>query len=305
MRGHNTTHKRVANRVWGIRGVVFVMLILIAPHVAHANLIITEIMYDPRGSDSDREWIEVYNDGTLSVDLSALKTHIGGKNHVIIKTGSEFVEPNQHALIVRNQKAFETENGDTGVPIMVSAFSLPNTGAYISFVNSAGTDVASALYSKSDGASNDGNSLQRASIHVAFTSQAPSPGTFTTKVSVASRFVIATTKTAAVITKKPATQPSQDATVGKAKTSTSKKKKPTTQSTAADSWNDLATVGTTTVSSAPAESDQTASVAVATPPKHSWDVYLAVATGLAALVGLGSEAIRRLKKDEWDVEDVG
>ena len=46
--------------------------VLISVSIANANVVISEIMYDPnQGSDTDLEWIEIYNDGSVSVDLSS------------------------------------------------------------------------------------------------------------------------------------------------------------------------------------------------------------------------------------------
>jgi hypothetical protein len=296
MRGHNTIHIRFTNRGLRKRGIAFLMLFMMSPYFVHADLVITEIMYDPLGSDSDREWIEVYNSGTSSVNLSALKTHINGKDHTIIAVSNANVGENQHALIVRNQSAFETEYGDTGAVLFTSAFSLPNAGAYISLINTAHSDVTSALYGKSDGASNDGNSLQRTSSHSDFVARTPSPGDGISNM-VAIMPAKVASKTSVTVTKK--------STVKKA---ISKKKTTTTQAAVADAWNDTTVVppigSTNPILDVPKASSQTAAVVAATPAKYFWEVYLAIATGLAALVGLGSEVVRRFKKDEWDVEEV-
>ena len=37
------------------------------------RFIINEVMYDLEGTDTDREWIEVYNDGAESMNLATYK----------------------------------------------------------------------------------------------------------------------------------------------------------------------------------------------------------------------------------------
>ena len=54
---------------------VLLLIALLAPatqiaRAAASDLIITEIMYDPNSAEDNWEWIEVYNSGASSVDLS-------------------------------------------------------------------------------------------------------------------------------------------------------------------------------------------------------------------------------------------
>ena len=44
-------------------------------------LVISEIMYDPQGSDTDREWIEVLNDTQSSIDMTGWKFFEANTNH--------------------------------------------------------------------------------------------------------------------------------------------------------------------------------------------------------------------------------
>ena len=40
------------------------------PHSAYASVIISEIMYDPQGTDTDHEWVELYNSGSDAVEIT-------------------------------------------------------------------------------------------------------------------------------------------------------------------------------------------------------------------------------------------
>ncbi|MBI5797946.1 lamin tail domain-containing protein [Candidatus Woesearchaeota archaeon] len=71
-----------------------VSLILFAPFVS-AEVYITEIMHSPEGiSDSDGEWVEVYNDGNESVNMSGWT--LNGKEF-----SSFILERNTYAVIAR------------------------------------------------------------------------------------------------------------------------------------------------------------------------------------------------------------
>ncbi len=58
--------------------VLALALPLVAPVIVHAEVIISEIMYNPQGTDLDttvtpnisREWAELYNTGSSAVDIS-------------------------------------------------------------------------------------------------------------------------------------------------------------------------------------------------------------------------------------------
>ena len=43
---------------------------LLAPFSAHAQVVISEILYDPAGADQGNEWVELYNAGAAPVDLT-------------------------------------------------------------------------------------------------------------------------------------------------------------------------------------------------------------------------------------------
>ena len=54
--------------------IVFAGMFFVLAHTAYANLEITEIMYNPKGDDANREWIELYNNGDESVTIISGKT---------------------------------------------------------------------------------------------------------------------------------------------------------------------------------------------------------------------------------------
>ena len=310
--------KDKSKNIHSIAKIVGLIFFVCVPHYALGDLVITEIMYDPRAGDSDREWIEVYNTGNTAVSLTQYKTHINGKDHPIIKALEGDIAPYGYAIIARSRDAFVTEYGASGVPLYTSNFSLPNNGAYISFVDNIGHDVGGALYSSDSGGHNDGNSLQRSAGSKNFSPHIPSPGgDIQTPIVVAARVSHTTSMLVSTI------QSSENAPSQSSKSAKQKKSKKTklskTQDAVANAWNDVNqdtihhtayTQDTSTTSDAHIstlsadEISQSASVVNAVSHSWSWDIYLAIATGIAAVVGLGSEVVRRLKKEEWDIEEV-
>ncbi len=135
--------------------------------IAQADLSINEIMYDGAGADID--WLEVYNSGTEDVDLTAIKLMISNStsNHEINgQNGAKNIKPGGYGVIVVNSQLSDfTKVWQGSSSIFTSAFSLPNlqddTSASISInKGDKNAPIDSVTYSKENGASNNGQSLQ-------------------------------------------------------------------------------------------------------------------------------------------------
>lgn len=107
-------------------------MVLLAVDV-HA-LQITEIMYNPDGSDDGREWIEIYNDGSEVLNLSGMKFFESGTNHrTKLINGEISLDSGEFALVIDSDEffidypEFETSN----IAIFDSSFSLSNKGEYL------------------------------------------------------------------------------------------------------------------------------------------------------------------------------
>ncbi|MEK7812161.1 MAG: lamin tail domain-containing protein, partial [Candidatus Desantisbacteria bacterium] len=127
--------------------------------------IINEIMYNPDGNDTNREWVEVYNDSeTDSINLSGWK-FFDGANHVLsLYQGTWTISPQEYAVIVTNGGTWTSIYGtNTGTIIKCSALDLANTTTTVALVNPNSAYIGSITYSPADGANNNGNSLERMS----------------------------------------------------------------------------------------------------------------------------------------------
>ena len=94
---------------------------------AESSLKITEIMYDLPGSDSGREWIEVYNAGASDIDLSLFKFFEANTNHGLAPAGSSILSAGALAVIADNPEKFSIDWPSYNGLIFDSSFSLSNT----------------------------------------------------------------------------------------------------------------------------------------------------------------------------------
>ena len=125
-------------------------------------VIINEIMYDLQGTDSRREWIEVFNLSDVKIDLSEWKFFEAGVNHSLkLKQGDNFLTSQEYAIIADNADVFLEEHIEYPGTIFDSSFSLSNSGETIALKNGAGEIVFETSYSKEQGASGNGFTLEK------------------------------------------------------------------------------------------------------------------------------------------------
>ena len=46
------------------------LLLFFFPFLGHAQVVITEVMYDAAGTDTGYEWVEIYNEGDTNIDIA-------------------------------------------------------------------------------------------------------------------------------------------------------------------------------------------------------------------------------------------
>ncbi len=140
------------------------------------QLEITEIMYNPEGNDSGREWIEIKNKGNKEIDLTCLKFYEDKTNHsVSLFQGNKEISSNEYAVISNNPEKFKEEFPDCTSPLFKSSFN--------SLKNNPGEEIAlkyndeiidQVEYSNTWGADGNNKSLQK--IDGQWLEENPSPG---------------------------------------------------------------------------------------------------------------------------------
>lgn len=145
---------------------IFVLFLFGAPMVS-ANMYVTEIMHSPSISDNDGEWIEIYNDGADTVNLSNWTVNGNAFDDITI-------EPGQYLVIARelldgtdvDNESFESHlgnnNGVWDEPFLAvdGSFTLTNNGT---ITVTDGTYKEEVNYNSSWGGAG-GNSLERVSL---------------------------------------------------------------------------------------------------------------------------------------------
>lgn len=262
--------------------VIMSALVGIAPAITCADIRITEIMYDPEGADSKKEWIEIYNEGPYLLDLSAVKfadksAHVLNQPPKNGGVGTFVITPGAYAVIASDATTFHTLFPNRP-QVIDTAMSLNNTGATIGLGSTKGP-LATAVYDKTLGGDGTGESLQWQNgtwIHAA-----PTPGTENAKVSTVATPVI----TEIIPDAKP--------TVSKAKRS---------QAVAsARAEADEESKDPLSVVNASSSDEQLAQTAAA--GALGGAVWWIAALALAITTGAVATLISRSKKQEWNIEE--
>jgi hypothetical protein len=119
---------------------LFILLVITAmsiPSLASATATphITEIMYNPPGTDTGREWVEVKL-GAGSESILEYYLRENEVNHTIkVFEGYEAEESGEYAIIADNPAKFLIDYPDYKGALYDSVFSLKNTGELIQLVN--------------------------------------------------------------------------------------------------------------------------------------------------------------------------
>ncbi len=144
-------------------------LILLAIPAANA-IVINEIMYDPVGGDTAKEWIEIHNNESSEVNLFGWKLFEDNTNHgLAMITGSWTLPSKSFAIIADNASRFLYDYPEFDGTLFDSAFSLSNSGESLALKNSSSAVIENITYDSSLGANGTGNSLQRMRAGMPFT----------------------------------------------------------------------------------------------------------------------------------------
>ncbi len=162
--------------------IAILFILLPISHVS-AKIVFTEIMYDPSGSDTHHEWVELYNDGTDPVTISGGSSSgswrfYDGGNHYLSATatqGSMTINGGEYTILADDPSTFLIDYPNFTGSIIDTIINLPNTSGTVKIVDGSGVVIDSVDYSKDQGGYDDGNSLQKKSDG-AWIAALPTPG---------------------------------------------------------------------------------------------------------------------------------
>ena len=130
-----------------------------------AQVIITEIMYDALGSDTNREWVEIQNISTDTVNVLEIElieaTENSGRITLFEETNPKDIAPGEFAIITTDASKFRADYPNFTGKLFKNTFSLTNSAGKNLTLRRAGTVLDSYLYDVTLGAAGDGNTLQR------------------------------------------------------------------------------------------------------------------------------------------------
>ena len=181
----------------------FVLIVLTLPHIARAQVVISEVMYNPKGTDTGREWIELFNPSSADVTLvggsgkGAWKIN-DSSNHTLTDPaggtgrGSLVVPAGGYLVVTSDPTTFMSEYPGGSYSVIKSSLSLNNSGTAISLLDGTGAAIDTISYTKDSGGYDDGTSLQKQSDGT-WIAALPTPGTANTNVAYVASSTDATT----------------------------------------------------------------------------------------------------------------
>ncbi|MBI2051135.1 MAG: lamin tail domain-containing protein [Parcubacteria group bacterium] len=134
---------------------------------AASDIVFTEIMYNPSGTDTKTEWVEIFNSGTEEVTLIEGSGNDSwrfndGSNHTLTLIQESLTVPaGGYAILASDGQTFlDAHQGYTGT-VIDTVMSLNNTSDTIQLSSDKGESFFSGVtYENTQGADGDGNSLQ-------------------------------------------------------------------------------------------------------------------------------------------------
>ena len=135
--------------------ILVLMSMLPAMVSAQSDVKINEIMYNPPGTDTDLEWIELYNNDAEAVNISDWTVD----NNSI---SDNVMQPGDYVVLARNKTAFEDYYGALSCSVIEVRLGLTNDpGDTIVLCNITGAEVDNVTYNASLGADGNGKTLER------------------------------------------------------------------------------------------------------------------------------------------------
>ncbi|MBP7805021.1 MAG: lamin tail domain-containing protein [Candidatus Pacebacteria bacterium] len=161
-------------------GMLVLFLVFPSAAIADGSIVITEVMYDPLGTDTNREWIEIYNSSTLGIELSKyifFSDGVGSSKHSLTAVTSATLPAGSYAVIVQNPETFKNDYPSYSGLIFDSSWTglTATSGKSLVIQDSASITVDQVTYNPALGATNDGNSLQKGGDGK-WTASTPTPG---------------------------------------------------------------------------------------------------------------------------------
>ena len=146
--------------------IFFAILIFINTAQAN-NLIFTEIMYNPEGSDQDNEWVEVFNLSTSTISIESDWRFNDGSNHLLnLYQGNNQIATSSFFIITADAITFLNNYADFAITIFESSMSLNNTQDTIQLLKDNGNELITEVsYNSSLGGNGNGMTIEKIDVY--------------------------------------------------------------------------------------------------------------------------------------------
>ena len=160
--------------------IVFILCVVPFGVRASGSLEISEIMYDPSGTDTNREWVEVHNTSDSNASLVGVTFATDGvasTHHSLAPVSGSTIPALGYAVLVQNADAFTKDYPGYAGLIFDSSWTglTTSTPKTLVLFDQSGDISDQVTYNPSLGGSNDGNSLQKNSTG-SWVASTPTPG---------------------------------------------------------------------------------------------------------------------------------
>ncbi|KKP90895.1 hypothetical protein A2467_00010 [Candidatus Nomurabacteria bacterium RIFOXYC2_FULL_36_8] len=118
--------------------VIFIIIFFAFSHAVYANLEITEVMYNPEGTDTNREWIKLHNNGSNTITVISGRSDSawrfsddveGTELHLI--NDELIIDPSADAILASNKDIFISEHPEFNGPVADTSMSLNNASGTV------------------------------------------------------------------------------------------------------------------------------------------------------------------------------
>lgn len=138
------------------------------------SVVFNEIMYNLEGSDTNREWIEIYNDENQSVNLTGWKFIEGIESHNLKIITKSVLMSGEFAVIVQDNETFLNDYPNFSGILIDSLFTLTEAGKTLVLKNKTGYVADNVTYSSSVGGNGNGMSVGKHKL--TWNETRPTPG---------------------------------------------------------------------------------------------------------------------------------
>lgn len=139
--------------------------------VATNNIIFSEIMYDPAGSDTDHEWVELYNAGVEVITIidgsgtDSWRFNDGSNHTLTFVQGSLNIPPGGTAVLTSDAATFLSDHPNFMGTVLDTVMSLNNTTDTLKLSSDKGENFFGEItYQNTWGGNGDGKSLEKINL---------------------------------------------------------------------------------------------------------------------------------------------